>query len=167
MSKKEDLVKEAQAKGIQLTGGEKVADLEKMLSEPTEGGSLTTSKDVGTGAGSENPRSRSSASEEADAKKTAGDMKALLAKQDKVPVYVPLEPGEPKGTQLPVEINGYRVNVPKGVVNVMVPRGIAEIIHQSMGIYEQATSGVMSPNDPNRPLRTDLQTDKGDQDAIA
>jgi len=43
-------------------------------------------------------------------------MKALLAAQPVVSIMVPLETGEPKGTQLPVTINGYRVNVPKGVL---------------------------------------------------
>jgi len=52
--------------------------------------------------------SRSDASEEASFQQTANDMKALLAAQPVVSIMVPLETGEPKGTQLPVTINGYR-----------------------------------------------------------
>src|SRR5690348_11952416 len=94
---------------------------------------------------------RSEAKEEADFQQTANDMKALLESQDKVRIYVPLENGEPKGTQLPVNINGYRVNVPKGVPNVEVPQSVAEIIWQSLGVYDEASSSLRSENDPNRP----------------
>lgn len=102
---------------------------------------------------------RSEATEEAAFQQTANDMKAMLEAQPQVAIYVPLENGEPKGTQLPVNINGYRVNVPKGVVNVMVPQSVAEIIWQSLGIYEEASSALRSENDPSRPLRTDLQAE--------
>lgn len=114
-------------------------------------------KEVQTG--SEAKPKRSEANEEAAFQKTADDMKAMLDAQPKVAIYVPLENGEPKGTQLPVNINGYRVNVPKGVVNVMVPQAIAEIVWQSLGIYEEASSALRSENDPSRPLRTDLQSE--------
>jgi len=116
-------------------------------------------------ASAEAPAQRSEASEEADFQKTAGDMKAMLEAQPKVGIYVPLEQGEPKGTQLPVNINGYRVNVPKGVPNVQVPQSVAEIIWQSLGVYEEASSALRSINDPSRPLRTDLQSDS-DKGAI-
>lgn len=111
----------------------------------------------------EAPKQRSEATEEAAFQKTADDMKAMLDAQPKVAIYVPLENGEPKGTQLPVNINGYRVNVPKGVVNVMVPQSVAEIIWQSLGIYEEASSALRSENDPSRPLRTDLQAEADKQ----
>lgn len=104
-------------------------------------------------------KQRNAAAEEADFQKTADDMKARLAKQPKVGVFVPLEPGEPKGTQMPVEINGYRMNVPKGVPNVQVPQAVAEIIWQRLGIYEQASSELRSANDASRPLRLDLQNE--------
>jgi len=102
---------------------------------------------------------RNDAHEESDFQETANAMKATLAKQPKVGIFVPLEPGEPKGTQLPVEINGYRMNVPKGVPNVQVPQAVADIIWQSLGIYDEASSKLRSQNDPSRPLRTDLQSD--------
>lgn len=100
---------------------------------------------------------RSDASEEAAFQTTANQTKEMLEAQPKVGIFVPLMQGEPKGTQLPVEINGYRMNVPKGVPNVQVPQAVAEIIWQSMGVYEDASSALRSQNDPERPVRLDLQ----------
>lgn len=105
------------------------------------------------------PAKRSESVEEAAFQKTAADMKAMLDAQPKVKIYVPLENGEPKGTLLPVNINGYRVNVPKGVVNVEVPEAIADIVFQSLGIYDEASSALRSQNNPERPVRMDLQSD--------
>jgi hypothetical protein len=99
---------------------------------------------------------RSEVAEEASFQQTANDMKAMLAKQPVVSIFVPLENGEPKNTLLPVNINGYRVNVPKGVY-VEVPKSIAEIVMQSQNVYQEASSSVMSENDPTKPLRLDLQ----------
>lgn len=112
--------------------------------------------DVGKAAA---PKQRSESSEEAAFQATANDMKAVLDAQPKVKIYVPLENGEPKGTILPVNINGYRVNVPKGVVNVEVPEAIADIVFQSLGIYDEASSALRSQNNPDRPVRMDLQSD--------
>ena len=108
---------------------------------------------------------RNDAQEEAVFQKTAADMKAVLAAQPKVGVYIPLMDGEPKGTQLQVAINGYVVNVPKGVPNVQVPESVAKIVWRSLGVYEEASSALRSQNNPNRPLRTDLQSES-DRSAI-
>lgn len=108
---------------------------------------------------------RSEAVEEAAFQETVKAIKAVLAEQPKVGVFIPLEPGEPKGTQLPVEINGYRMNVPKGVPNVQVPQSVAEIIWRSLGVYEEASSALLSQNDPDRPLRLDLQKES-DREAL-
>ena len=108
---------------------------------------------------------RSGIKEEADAKETANSVQAMLAKQSKVQVFVPLSDGEPKGTQLPVEINGHKMFVPKGVPGVEVPQSVAEIIWQSIGVYDEASAALRSQNDPSRPLRTDLQSE-GDKSAI-
>ena len=110
------------------------------------------------------PKQRSEATEEAAFQKTANDMKAVLAAQKKVTIMVPYEPGEPKGTQLPVNINGYRINVPKGVY-VEVPQTVAEIVMASQNVYQEASSAVVSQNDPSKPLRLDLQ-DEADKKAL-
>jgi hypothetical protein len=102
---------------------------------------------------------RSAVTEEAEAKQTENSVKEMLAAQEKVQVFVPLIDGEPKGTQLPVEINGYKMFVPKGVPGVEVPRTVAEIIWQSIGVYDESSSALRSQNDPSRPLRTDLQSE--------
>jgi hypothetical protein len=86
--------------------------------------------------------SRNGGAEEADFNKTAGDMKALLDAQPKVRVLVPLENGEKLGEFLPVNINGYRLNVPKGVL-IDVPQTVAEIISESLNIYEHNAASAM------------------------
>jgi hypothetical protein len=112
-----------------------------------------------TPGGSNVAASRSEGTEEAAYQATASAMKAELDKQEKVAVFVPLENGEPRGTQLPVEINGHKMYVPKGVPGVEVPKSVAEIIWQSLGVYDEASASVRSQNDPSRPLRTDLQNE--------
>lgn len=128
--------------------------------DKTEGG-LTTADNVGIEGGDNvptgKPAGKSEAKQEAAFQATANKIKAMLDAQDKVGVFIPLENGEPKGTQLPVEINGYRMNVPKGVPNVQVPKSVADIIWQSLGIYDEASAALRSANDGNRPLRLDLQ----------
>jgi hypothetical protein len=160
--------------GATLTGKETVAELKAMLApgsgetpqaDPEKAamaahiaeleGHLKEAKKPVKAEG----KSRSDAAEESSFQKTASNMKAILAAQPKVSVYVPLEQGEPKGTQLPVEINGHKMFVPKGVPGVSVPQAVADIIHQSLGIYDEASSALRSENDPNRPLRLDLQSD--------
>jgi hypothetical protein len=133
--------------------------------EADEVDSVEESPEAGSEAKEKPKAQRSEAKEEADFQKTANAMKANMDAEPKVGVYIPLEQGEPKGTQLPVEINGYRMNVPKGVPNVQVPASVAEIIWRALGVYEEASAALRSPNDPNRPLRTDLQRE-GDKAAI-
>jgi hypothetical protein len=70
-------------------------------------------------------------------KSDADKMKANLAAQPKVRIYVPLEGKEKMGTQLPVTVNGYRVNIPKGVY-VDVPEQIADIVTYSLNQTQQA-----------------------------
>ncbi len=93
---------------------------------------------------SEEPKAdiRNGAAEEADFEKTKNDMKAMLDAQPKVRTFVPLENGEKLGEFLPVNINGYRLNVPKGVY-VDVPQTVADIIAESYNIYEQNSASAM------------------------
>lgn len=66
-------------------------------------------------------------------------MKEHLSTQDKVKIFVPLEGKEPKGSQLPVTLNGYRVNVPKGMY-VAVPEQVADIIMESLNQTAESTN---------------------------
>ena len=90
----------------------------------------------------EKKTSRNSKVEEADFEKTKNEMKAVLDAQPKVRVLVPLESGEKLGEFLPVNVNGYRLNVPKGVY-VDVPQTVADIIAESFNIYEQNSATAM------------------------
>jgi hypothetical protein len=91
---------------------------------------------------SEAPAQRSGVTDTASFNATVSDTKAMLDAQSKVSIFVPYEPGEPKGSMLPVNINGYRVNVPKGVY-VDVPESIAEIIKHSLDIYDNNSATGM------------------------
>jgi hypothetical protein len=163
----------AKEKEVQTNSGtETVLAVEKDSNEPADHAKNGDSAPVQTenahgvtGTKSVNTPKRSEGSEEAAYQATAGAMKAELDKQEKVSVFVPLENGEPRGTQLPVEINGHKMYVPKGVPGVQVPKAVAEIIWQSLGVYDEASASVMSQNNPNRPLRTDLQ-DENDKRTI-
>lgn len=74
----------------------------------------------------------------AEHKSKAQAMKDNLAKQPKVKIFVPLDGKEKKGTQLPVTLNGYRVNVPKGLY-VEVPEQIGQVIMESLNQTQEAT----------------------------
>lgn len=69
-----------------------------------------------------------------------------LEKQPKVSVYIPLEGSEKPGQMYPVTINGYTLQIPKGVY-VEVPMQVLEIIKAS----QQQT------DDAGRPFRLDLK----------
>ena len=83
-------------------------------------------------------------------KNKAQRMKDHLSKQPKVKIFVPLEGKEKPGTQLPVTMNGYRMNVPKGVY-CEVPEQVAQIIMDSLNQTEAAT---------NIPQRLDTANEK-------
>lgn len=70
-----------------------------------------------------------------DRKLTDTEMRDYLMSYPKVPVLVPLMPGEKKGAREPVLVNGVRLDVMKGVM-VEIPRPFAEQIyaHYSMSI---------------------------------
>lgn len=72
-------------------------------------------------------------------KSKAQRQKEHFAKQDKVKIFVPLEGKEKLGQQLPVTVNGYRVNVPKGVY-CEVPEQVAQIVMDSLNQTEAAVN---------------------------
>lgn len=77
-------------------------------------------------------------------------MKANLAAQPKVPIFIPLEGKEKVGqASLPVTMNGYRLNVPKGIY-IDVPKQIGEEIRNSLNQTAQALENAFRlDNDPN------------------
>lgn len=72
-------------------------------------------------------------------------MKEALAKQPKVSIYIPLEKGESKNAVETVILNGYRLNIKKGVY-VEVPKQVADIIkdsyQQTLNAQENALKNV-------------------------
>lgn len=57
-------------------------------------------------------------------------MKKNLAKQEVKSIMIPLGPKEKLGSTLPVTLNGYRLNIPKGIY-VDVPMQVAQIVADS------------------------------------
>ncbi len=79
------------------------------------------------------PTAEDKAAEKTDAKKWEGKaaaMKAHLAKQPKVQFLIPLGFGEKRGAYETVIMNGYRLNIMKGVL-VELPRQVAELLAES------------------------------------
>jgi hypothetical protein len=64
-------------------------------------------------------------------------MKRQLEKQPKVRMFVPLQGMEKAGTVHPVVMNGYRLNVPKGVY-VDLPQQVADLLKNSFQQTEAA-----------------------------
>lgn len=94
------------------------------------------------------PEARNSAKEEAAFEKTVSDTKAVLDAQPRVRIIVPLEGSEKLGAFYPVTINCHRVNVPKGVY-VDVPQAVADVVMESLNIYEQASAATGMRTDRN------------------
>ena len=71
-------------------------------------------------------------------------MKKLLDAMPKVRINLPLMPGEKRGTFQPVSINGYTLNVPKGI-SVDVPEEIANMLSQRYD-FELGTGNIELDN---------------------
>ena len=69
----------------------------------------------------------------------AAAMKKCLEAQPKVEFWIPLEHGEKDGAFVPVTINGYRLNVKKGV-SVPIPEQVAEMLRESLNIQSVASA---------------------------
>jgi len=64
-------------------------------------------------------------------------MKRKLEAQPKIPIMIPLAPGETEGSTQSVILNGYRMNIRKGMY-VHVPQQVAEVIMESQQQTRQA-----------------------------
>jgi len=69
-------------------------------------------------------------------------MKKCLEAQTKVRLIIPLEQGESYGATHPVIINGYRLNIKKGMY-VDVPEQVAEMIEESQRQTQRAIDNVL------------------------
>jgi len=64
-------------------------------------------------------------------------VKQKLSQEAKLPIYIPLDPGETKGAYRSVTINGYRCEVKKGVM-VSVPESIHKLLMNAYQIESEA-----------------------------
>lgn len=75
----------------------------------------------------------------------AARMKAHLDAQPKVPIMIPLLPGEVAGSTESVILNGYRLNIRKGEY-VHVPEQVARVIMESQQQTAQAIENYFLMN---------------------
>lgn len=81
-------------------------------------------------------------------KSKAERQKAFYDKQPKVRFFIPLDPGEKKYTVHPIQINGYRVNIPKGVT-VQIAEGLADELERQFNMTSEAGKEFELDRDPN------------------
>jgi hypothetical protein len=73
-------------------------------------------------------------------------MKRKLMAQQKVPIMIPLSPGESVGSTYPAILNGYRLNIKKGTY-VHVPLQVARVVMRSQQQTQEAISNYFLMND--------------------
>lgn len=84
-------------------------------------------------------------------------MKAHLAEQPKVRMIIPLEGKEVRGKAFEtVILNGYRLNIPKGVY-VDLPEQVAEVLNQSNAQIEEALHNKYEITEDRRKEFTDFE----------
>lgn len=71
-------------------------------------------------------------------------IKEILSKQAKMPLFIPLDPGEKPGAYRSVTINGYRFEVKKGVM-VSLPISVAKLLMDAYSIESE----VLNNNEYN------------------
>lgn len=79
-------------------------------------------------------------------------MREHLSKQPKVRILIPLEGRERLGITVPVTINGYRMNIMKGLY-VNVPEQVAEIIMESQKQTVSALNNSLNLGNPKHPKK--------------
>jgi len=79
-------------------------------------------------------------------------MKAALAVQPKVRILIPLMPDEKFGVTESVILNGYRLNITKGVY-VDVPEQVANVIMAKMEAERQVLAHPLRVDESNRQLQ--------------
>lgn len=79
-------------------------------------------------------------------------MREHLAKQPKVRILIPVEGKEKPGITIPVTINGYRLNIMKGVY-VEVPEQVADMIMKSQKQTMEALNNPLNLDNPQHPKK--------------
>lgn len=70
-------------------------------------------------------------------------MKESLMRQPRVTIMIPLEGNEKMGSSYPVTLNGYRLNITKGIY-VKVPKQVAEVVMESQNMTQQAINNYFA-----------------------
>ncbi len=73
-------------------------------------------------------------------------MRRKLASQPKVPIFIPLQGNEPFGSTYPMILNGYRLNIKKGMY-VHVPKQVAEVYMASQQQTVEAINNYFLMNE--------------------
>lgn len=73
-------------------------------------------------------------------------MKSKLNAQPRVTIMIPLDMGEQFGATHPVTLNGYRLNIKKGVY-VEVPKQVAEVVAESKQQTQEAYDNYFKLNE--------------------
>jgi len=79
-------------------------------------------------------------------------MREHLAKQPKVRILIPVEGKEKPGITVPVTINGYRLNIMKGVY-VEVPEQVADAVMKSQKQTMEALNNPLNLDNPRHPKK--------------
>ena len=79
-------------------------------------------------------------------------MRVHLAKQPKIRILIPVEGKEKPGMTVPVTINGYRLNIAKGVY-VEVPEQVADMIMKSQKQTVEALNNPLNLSNPRHPRK--------------
>lgn len=90
--------------------------------------------------------SATSAEVAAEAKSDALTMKEILEQEEKVMFSIPLAPGEKEGAIESVTINGYRMEVKKGVMQEL-PKSVVQILAEHYNISQNAGKEMLIDRD--------------------
>jgi len=93
--------------------------------------------------------SATSAEVAAEAKSDALTMKEILEREEKVSFYIPLEAGEKAGAFETVTINGYRMEVKKGVMQEL-PKSVVAILAEHYKVAAEAGKQMLIENDDKK-----------------
>lgn len=152
-TKTAELRKLAQEKGVVGWETMKRKDLENALSEPisNKGEDVIPNESFETTIEVEKKESDKGGIREevAPVGSKAEKMKIFLASQPKIRVIVPLSDGEKKGSTQSVILNGYRLNILKGVY-VDVPIQVAEVLNESNSVKLELSDHELRIHNDNK-----------------
>lgn len=94
----------------------------------------------------EEPQARSAAKLDASMKERMTDVKKYLDAQPKVMFYIPLGEREEEGAFDTVQINGYTIQVQKGV-SMELPKPVADMLANKYRVQSEAGKAMLANRD--------------------